>query len=448
MNSESTENILKRVVLNPYQVEFIDSTARYPALIGGVGTGKTMCGIIKGMLLSEKFENNLGLVIRKEFTDLRDSTIKDFEKYTGYKVDSHKEIRLPNDSQIMFRHGAEINVLKNINLGWYYIEQAEEFETMEVFTFLQDRLRRDNVPIRIGFSIANANGHNWLWKNWIDSPPDERFHGIEACTFDNAHNLPQDFIDDLKKMEKTDPAHYRRYVLNSHEDTDIEDKLFSWKLIEFAKSINLVFYDIGAEILAVDVARFGDDKTVFLRLKRARGGWKVKSIKEFQGLDLMQVTGRIVDEISKEKPIVTVVDDVGMGGGVTDRLRELNHDVFAYVGSESALNDKYYKKRSEDLFQLSEAMEGGEVQIPEDRLLEEELSTVVYDFKSDGRKYVISKKEMKKRGFKSPNRVDALSMAYSMTGWARQEDENRKETYDYQKAPEEEYAVPENYEGY
>ena len=61
------------------QADFIRSEARYPAYVGGWGTGKSTALIAKGVLLSEKYPGNLGVIFRKEFTDLRDSTIKDFE---------------------------------------------------------------------------------------------------------------------------------------------------------------------------------------------------------------------------------------------------------------------------------------------------------------------------------------------------------------------------------
>ena len=82
---------INKFILRPYQERFIDSMKRYPALIAGIGTGKTFAAIMKSVLLSNKYPGNLGLVVRKEFTDLRDSTMKDFEKYTGMKINSMKQ---------------------------------------------------------------------------------------------------------------------------------------------------------------------------------------------------------------------------------------------------------------------------------------------------------------------------------------------------------------------
>jgi len=106
----------------PYQSGFLTSLERFPAMIAGWGTGKTMCAILKGRINSRAFKNNLGLIVRKNFTDLRDSTLKDFELYTGIKVPQHtKEIVDENGSVTMFRHGDELSGLQNVNLGWAYI---------------------------------------------------------------------------------------------------------------------------------------------------------------------------------------------------------------------------------------------------------------------------------------------------------------------------------------
>ena len=76
--------------IEPYQDDFIFSNAKYPALISGWGTGKTLCLILRGMLYSEEIADNLGVIFRKEAKDLEDSTILDFEKYTGRKVSSDR----------------------------------------------------------------------------------------------------------------------------------------------------------------------------------------------------------------------------------------------------------------------------------------------------------------------------------------------------------------------
>ncbi len=181
----------KKFIFEPFQKRFINSTTRFPCFKAGWGTGKTTCAIVKGLILSDAYKENLGLIVRKKFTDLRDSTLKDFERYTGLHVpQSTKEIMIGQGSKIMFRHADELSGLQNVNLGWVYIEQTEEFETEDQFMMLRGRLRRELVladhwkdkksndypelieyikhnQLRQIMVVANAAGHNWIYQKWV-----------------------------------------------------------------------------------------------------------------------------------------------------------------------------------------------------------------------------------------------------------------------------------------
>lgn len=209
---------INQYTVKPQQYDFIGACEQFVAYVGGIGTGKSFSLIAKALFHSEESPGNLGIIVRKNFTDLRDSTMKDYETYTGRKInESKKEDVLPNGSVILFRHGDELPTLKNINAGWFGIEQAEEFGDSTTWDMLIMRLRRQ-CKHRTGFLIANANGHNWIWKKFIENGPPENHRLIEAKTHDFADILPPDYI---KNLEANLPAPlFRRYVLNSHEQAE------------------------------------------------------------------------------------------------------------------------------------------------------------------------------------------------------------------------------------
>ena len=400
------------VEAQPFQKRFLDSQAKFPCLCAGVGTGKTYMMLLKVWNHCQEYPGSVGLVVRKEFCDLRDSTIKDFIRYFGVDIDSNKEYRFHNGSVIMFRHGAELDVLKNMSLSIIAGEQMEEFDTEEQFTYLRDRLRHP-IGTRQLCIICNANGHNWIWKLWKNNPPSSDYDIVEANTFDNADNLPQDFVNDLKRMEVESPNHYKRFVMNSHEELDADDLLLTHSVVYNAPA--LVVYPGGTQkrVLAVDVARFGTDETVF-NIIESRGVfiWEQIYLEAWRDKSLMETVGKIVDIQRTFGVDAIVIDDTGMGGGVTDRLREFRLQVIPFLsGGKANQSDVYDNRRAEGFFKLQEMMNKGYLKIKPDQALMDQLLTIRYKFRSSGHKAIVSKDDMRKDGLKSPDRADALMMA-------------------------------------
>lgn len=397
--------MIRKFLLEKWQGDFVKSTARFPAMVSAWGTGKTLCGLLKVLSLCEKYPENLVLVFRKEFTDLRDSTIKDFEKYTGLKVDSAREVRFQNKSVLMFRHLEELNNLQNINAGAFLMEQAEELETDEHFQILRGRLRRDNVPHQ-GIIIANTNGNNWIYRQWkIGEDRDFDLH--EATTFDNAHNLPEDFIADLKKLELSKPKLYRRFVLNSWEESDTNDVIINPEWVRAAVNRRLVINPPFRRVISCDVARFGDDKTVAYAIENG----KVLDLVSWEKKDTMETVGRLMVFAKKCGEVESfAIDEIGVGGGVVDRLRELGKHVIPVNGSNREAGAGYYNRRAQIYAHGADMLREGMVQLtPGDLNGQEELSWARYKtIKSSGDFQVEAKEDIKKRYGRSPDYADAL----------------------------------------
>ena len=107
-----------------------------------------------------------------------------------------------------------------------------------------------------------------------------------------------------------------------------------------------------------------------------------------------------------------VIDDTGMGGGVTDALDSSRYGVFPFNGAEASNNPGYLNRRAEGFFKLQEAFQKGWLKILPDTELQEQLLTIKYKYKTKDQKMIVSKDEMRREGLKSPDRADALMMAY------------------------------------
>src|SRR5262245_40812645 len=204
------EDNTRRIQLKPHQDDLIFSEADFPALGGGWGNGKSLAGCAKAWHLSEESPKNLGVVVREHLTDLVDTTYADFVSIFGgscqIKGGQRPEAILPNGSRILFRHASNLHSLNNLNLGWFWIEQAEEV-TEDAFLFLRGRLRRREVKRHQGYLTFNMEGHNWIWRTWEklldkDEQPLERadYHLIVADTLANRDNLPESFVKQILKL--------------------------------------------------------------------------------------------------------------------------------------------------------------------------------------------------------------------------------------------------------
>lgn len=376
--------------------------------------------MVKVYKYCEDWPGTTALIVRKEFTDLKDSTIKDFQNYFGVTVGADKDYKLPNGSVIMFRHAAEIEVLKNINIGIAGIEQAEEFIDDTQFTFIRDRLRQNNgATLRPLCIIANANGHNWIYKNWINNPPSEEYKAFTATSFDNAHNLPLDFIADLKSMEKEAPHHYAQYVMNSFEETEEDDFVFNFaELVEARKREYTLREGYGYRITGFDIARYGNDKCAAVCIHQLGAlAWRVCHVEQWEHKDLDYTTGRIISVSNTLNSNDNIIDEDGIGAGPLDfiqkgRKRE-DYRGFRNPGLSYDTNKFYGNPRTVAAFKLKEFITKGWIAIPDEALIQE-LMTLRYKFMNDGRRILISKEEMRTKGFASPNMADALLMAASL----------------------------------
>jgi phage terminase large subunit len=176
-------------------------------------------------------------------------------------------------------------------------------------------------------------------------------------------------------------------------------------------------------VWGLDVARYGNDRSALVertnRSAKVLDVWGESSLMETVG----KVKSRWDDTRADLRPTSILVDVIGMGGGVVDRLQELGLPVRGInVGETAALSDKYVRARSELWWKAREWFERRDVRLepaatdnPEDvqELLASELVVPRYQYNSTGRIQVESKDRMKQRGHKSPDVADAFILTFA-----------------------------------
>ncbi len=161
-------------------------------------------------------------------------------------------------------------------------------------------------------------------------------------------------------------------------------------------------------ILGVDVARFGDDRTVLF----PRQGKVALRPKVFRGLDTMTVASHVASLIEKWNPAATFVDVATFGAGVVDRLHQLGFPVIGVDFGGKALQPKFSNRRSEMWHGMADWLRAGGCtpDIPE---LVAELTAPTYKFDPAGKLLLEKKAEVKKRVGVSPDLADALCLTFA-----------------------------------
>ncbi len=162
-------------------------------------------------------------------------------------------------------------------------------------------------------------------------------------------------------------------------------------------------------VLAVDVARFGSDRSVILRRRENR----VEEIRVLRGLDTMQLTGWVVRAINDFQPARICVDEIGVGAGVVDRLKEQGYPVRGInVATRARQESVFANLRAEGYWLLRDLFSSYRIKIPADGQLMGELAALRYSYDSHGRILIESKESMRRRGLPSPDKADALMLAF------------------------------------
>lgn len=178
--------------------------------------------------------------------------------------------------------------------------------------------------------------------------------------------------------------------------------------------------------IGVDVARYGDDETIIAT--DTGGEIKIPVIRHGQNLmatvgDIVIQYRKLIKDYPQYKGVITCnIDDTGLGGGVTDRLEEVKAEEklrrleivpvnFGKKPPQDGSEDHYGDIATYMWATVKDRMEKREISIPNDEELVAQLSVRKYSITSNGKIQLESKKEMKARGIKSPDRGDAVALA-------------------------------------
>jgi hypothetical protein len=276
-----------------------------------------------------------------------------------------------------------------------------------VFEVAEGALSTPGARVLMTGNPTRASGY------FYDSHHSQRAHWHTVavpCT--SSSRVSTDYVERMLRYGE-DSNVYRVRVLGEFPRSD-DDAVIPLEWVEMAIGRDVKTVKIEP-VWGLDVARFGDDRTA---LAKRQGNRLLEPVRTWRNLDTMQVSGTVLREYEDtphdKRPSAILVDVIGIGAGVVDRMKEMGLPVRGInVAERPSVDGRYMRYRDELWFKGREWFEEMDVTMPDDQELVGELCTVAYEITSTGRIQVQSKEKMKRDGKISPDLADAFLLTFA-----------------------------------
>lgn len=256
----------------------------------------------------------------------------------------------------------------------------------------------------IGYiSTPNGNGNVFYQKRHSGRVPVFSFHWKDDPRKDEEWYR--------KQQQELDPV-----ILAQEVDIDYNastsDAYIDGMLVEQAQQVDITDVEpIGKMIVGVDAGHFGDDESVI----SPRIGRLALNQEVFSKIDGPDLAGRVIDycDNSLYEVHAIIIELDGPGVSCYDTLaRSKYKSKVVGVHTGARLKDgRNYNKRARMYRNALEWLKDPPCRLPNDKELKSQACATKYGYR-DGLLLLESKKEMKKRGIKSPDRWDAFCLTH------------------------------------
>jgi len=396
---------------------------------GAKGGGKTVLGCRWIYLECEKLIAEFGLepsdnpiavgvIGRKRGTDFYQTTLETWKREipaSVYRINEQKkEIIIRETVKLFYVHfddRQDIQRFNSMELCRYFVDQVEELTEEEIAMLRVTMRLKINGKCPAYKGLLTCNPKNCWLKGAIVKNPNlraEKRAFLQALPADNPYLAP-DYVERLERSFKFRPELLNAYRYGNWDQLEGSDIVIkdAWVSLSHNKPDTI---PSKKRLLAVDVARFGDDRTVIFYMK----GTNIIEAIIYGQKDTYYTTNQIAVMANKYKnmeglaPLI-VIDGDGVGGPVADNLRAMGFKVLEiHSAGKSSDPEKYVNLRSQMWWEAGEMYGRGDiVNTYENSELDIELTIPKYDFRA-GKILIESKEDIKKpeRYGKSPDLAD------------------------------------------
>ncbi|MBX2848919.1 MAG: PBSX family phage terminase large subunit [Acidiferrobacterales bacterium] len=433
----------KRASMNPALKDVWSKPSRIKVIYGGRGSSKSWDAAANAVriarftkirfLCTRMFQNK----IKESVYSLLKIQIERFNLQDEFEVlrDSIKHKK--TGSEFLFyglaRNIEEIKSLESIDVCW--IEEAHAL-TEDMWDILEPTIRKDGSEFWIIFNPKFVT--DFVYQRFVVKPP--RKAVLRKINYPENPFLSKTALETAEEKKAEDYERFKHVYLGEPR-TDDDQVIIKWSWIEAAIGFDLEAS--GKRVIGYDVADEGEDDSAIVM---AHGSY-VYGCDAWSKGDVIE-SARKVYAIAQSEGAEITYDSIGVGAGSKAEFRQLAQNEYRTItahgfnaGGAVSRPDSVYKEdktnkdhfaniKAQAWFTLADrfyntyraAVYGDE--FPVDKLisinpdlphLEElkfELTAPRREYDGNMRVKVESKKDMKKRGIKSPNIADALVMCF------------------------------------
>jgi len=298
----------------------------------------------------------------------------------------------------------KIKSLEGVDIAW--IEEAQTI-TSASWKILEPTIRKDGSEIWISMNRLYENDP--LWKA-VAVHPDKRTLVVKVNYYDNPF-CPEEIKLQAEKCRREHPENFGHIWLGEPLSQS-GCRLISSQSVQraFEKTIMSTTSPL---VIGLDIARFGDDRTVFC-FRKGRLCYKFESFEAQSNVDVANIATNIINEY---KPRRIFMDIGGQGAGVFDILKDRGYGEIIrgiYFGEKAIKTDRYFNRRAEMWDKIARWLEETpQPQLVEDDELFNELISVDKKYDNRGRLMLENKDEIKKKLGRSPDKADALALTFA-----------------------------------
>lgn len=317
-------------------------------------------------------------------------------------------IDFPNGSRIRLYGGDNPDALRGIYLDGVVLDEVADMRPT-----LWGEVIRPTLADREGWAvfIGTPKGIDLFYDIYQKALTE---HGWYAAVYraDETGLLPAEELAAARK-DMTDQQYAQEFLCDFTASTG--DTLIPVTVAVDAANRAIQDIDVqgAVRVLGVDVARYGDDRSVIFPV----AGLKAYEPLMFQGISNVDLANQVIAKIRTFEPDYVRID-AGRGEGVIDFIRSHGYKCTEVNFGGMPMSAYYANARAEMWDGMKKWLQSGG-SIPNIPELISELAAPQYSFSTANKLVLESKEKMRERGLRSPDYADALALAVGVPLKAR-----------------------------